>query len=86
MLAASKAIEADKQRALDAAKVLESQRREMQYVSDYNRKRSAMLARRIQARNLFKPDTANQNAGGQPATCTTPAADGGVQWTNPPYP
>jgi hypothetical protein len=36
MLTASKAIEADKQNALNAAKVLESQRRELQYLSDYN--------------------------------------------------
>jgi hypothetical protein len=43
MLAASKAIDADKLRALDAAKVLESQRRELQCVSDYNRRERRVL-------------------------------------------
>jgi hypothetical protein len=84
MLAASKAIEADKQKALDAAKVLESQRRELQYLSDYNRKRSAMLSGRVQARDLFESGTANQTTGQRPATRAAPATGGGAQRTTPP--
>jgi hypothetical protein len=84
MLVASKAIEADKQKSLDAAKVLESQRRELQYLSDYNRKRSAVLSGRVQARNLFEPGMTNQTTDEWPATRATPAAGGGAPRTTPP--
>jgi hypothetical protein len=64
--------------------VLESQRRELQYLSDYNRKRSAVLSGRVQARNLFEPGMTNRATGKWPATRATPAAGGGAPRTTPP--